>query len=265
MTGLGQAVRATLAAAPAPQEERGGAAGRGGSVVSGISRSAGIEPSQQSWYDGGPFGVLVICTGNVCRSPAIGTLLVARARGLGLNPQGWLAVHTAGAAAVVGAPLHRDTAAALASVGVPVDGAHVARQLIPPDVASADLVLTATREHRSVAVRAYPPAVQRTFTLLELARLVAMTDIPMADHDDPGTVPASAAQERGLPARARQLVVTARARRGLARLADPADDDLPDPIGRPPEVHIEMVRRADDAIRAILTALVADPSPGASG
>ena len=73
---------------------------------------------------------------------------------------------------------------------------------------SADLVLTATREHRSAVVGMAPSAVRRTFTLLELARIAVAAAPAGRDRHRSGQPSATvrqavawAAQMRGVDAR----------------------------------------------------------------
>ena len=53
----------------------------------------------------------------------------------------------------------------------------VAQQLTRELVRDASLVLALTRKHRSAVVRLEPAALRRTFTLRELARLLALADL----------------------------------------------------------------------------------------
>ena len=203
------------------------------------------------------FRVLVVCTGNVCRSPAVAALLMTRAREAGLAPEQWLQVRSAGTHALDGAGLHEQTARALAGVGVLVSPAHQAHRLIAQDVRGADLVLTATREHRAAAARLHPPAVQRVFTLLEMAALLttaSTTSPPAGGHSSSSGSP-SAPTPTEWVARAGQLVADARAARGRVRIDDPAELDLADPVDAPPTVHDAVVARADAAVGVILAAL----------
>jgi len=112
------------------------------------------------------FRVLVVCTGNICRSPA-GERLLRHRLPLGSG----IEVASAGTHGVVGHPVEPTMARLLVEDGV--DAEHfAARRLSAALVAEADLVLGMETEHRSAAVTAYPRALTRTFTLREFAHLV---------------------------------------------------------------------------------------------
>src|SRR4051794_36866270 len=87
--------------------------------------------------------VLVVCTGNQCRSPASEALLRRR---LGPGTADF-EIWSAGTAARDGAVLHPLTADALAHHGAGLRR-HQARRLLVEDVLGADLVLCAERMHR---------------------------------------------------------------------------------------------------------------------
>lgn len=114
--------------------------------------------------------LLVVCTGNVCRSPLTATLLEARLGDL-------VAVTSAGTRALVGSPMTGQTASLALERGVPPEriAAHRARDLRAEDVREADLVVALAREHRRAVVRTHARALRRTFTLRELARLARAT------------------------------------------------------------------------------------------
>ena len=170
-----------------------------------------------------PMRVLVVCTGNICRSPAVERLLCAR---LGAAVQGRpvagslvpaIEVGSAGTGALVGRPMTRAMAQLVLEHGADPAG-FVSRQLEASMIRSADLVIALTRRHRSAIVELVPGAVRRTFTLRELARLAA--DV------DPSALPGANATTAD---RLRALVPLAGLRRGLAS-SRPVDDDVVDPF-----------------------------------
>ena len=133
----------------------------------------------------------------------------------------------------------------LAEIGIDEAG-FVARALTPPMVTSADLVLTATREHRTAVLADTPAVLRRTFTIREMASLVSGLN-PDLDVTTP-------ADER-----ARAVVAAAAAARGTARRAG-VDDDIADPYRR----GLGQFRSCRDdiavAARAIADALVPPPT-----
>src|SRR4051794_24659301 len=141
--------------------------------------------------DGRPFRLLCVCEGNLCRSPVAELLLDAA-----LRPD--VEVASAGTHAVVGAPVAPQMRALLEGRSVASD-AFRARQLQAADLRAGDLVLTMTVPQRGRVVELAPAVVRRTFTLRELARLLAEVD--------PGALPAGTVGERfrrAVPAAAAQ-------------------------------------------------------------
>lgn len=171
------------------------------------------------------FRILMVCLGNVCRSPLMERLLRARL------PQATVA--SAGLIAMAGRPIEPTAAAELARLAGSADG-FVARQFVSRHADEADLVLTATAEIRSAVLRESPGALRRSFTLVEFSRLV-------------DSAPASVGG-------AKELVAWAAANRSL--LAG-ADLDIRDPMGRAPEVHREVADVIDKATRRIASSLSA--------
>ncbi|MBO1755777.1 hypothetical protein [Allobranchiibius sp. CTAmp26] len=110
--------------------------------------------------------VLIVCTGNVCRSPYIERLLRAEIGDLGVT------VTSAGTQALAGEPMQDGSAELLSQAGVDAEG-FVARQLTPAMVEGADLVLTATREHRRSVVRTAPRGLRYVFAIDDFSDLVA--------------------------------------------------------------------------------------------
>ncbi len=182
---------------------------------------------------GGRFPVLVVCTGNVCRSPAAELLLRA---GLAGDPA--VEVSSAGLDALAGAPVDEPVARLLRDRGVDPEGFR-ARQLSPSDVRQAGLVLTMTAAQRRAVVTAVPAAVRRTFTVLEFAGLAELADLD---------------GRAGAPAERIAAVLDAVPRLRAVRppAEDPAEDDVPDPYGRPDDVVAEVVATLTDAVERLL-------------
>lgn len=97
--------------------------------------------------------VLVVCVGNICRSP-IGERLLRKAL-----PN--LDIHSAGLAAVVGETADKDANAAANEIGVDLAG-HVARQLTDEMGAAHDLILVMEPGHRAEIGRKFPQLLGRT-------------------------------------------------------------------------------------------------------
>ena len=181
-----------------------------------------------------PFRILCVCIGNVCRSPVAERLLATR---LGVE----FDVSSAGVGAVVGHGVHPESAAALAQIGWSGDG-FAARQLVVPMLRDAQLVLTATTEIRRAVLEEEPSVMRRAFTWVEFGLLTeewSRQARPTSDGQSAADLVAWAARNRGLLAG--------------------RDLDTPDPIGRPPEAHVEAVRIIDEAVRQIAEVLAPKP------
>jgi len=97
--------------------------------------------------------VLVVCVGNICRSP-LGERVLQRALP-------GVSVTSAGIAAVVGAGADAVGAQAAAEIGVDLDG-HVARQLTDEIGGTHDLILVMEQGHRAEISRRFPQLSGRT-------------------------------------------------------------------------------------------------------
>lgn len=105
--------------------------------------------------------VLLVCTGNTCRSPmaeAIARDEVARAGGSEVR------VISAGAAASSGAPATPEAVTALRAAGLDLS-AHRSRPLSRDLIAEADLILGMSRSHVAAVLAADPTASAKTTTL----------------------------------------------------------------------------------------------------
>jgi len=182
-----------------------------------------------------PFRVLCVCQGNICRSP-VAAVLLQEALGPGVE------VTSAGTRAVVGAPVAPPMEALLVGRGAG-SGTFRARQVRPEHLREADLVLTMTTRQRGKAAALAPAVVRRTFTLAELARLLA--DV------DPDGLGAMAAAER-----LRAAVPLAEARRRF--VADPQGDDIADPYGRDEAAYARAFAEIEDAVGRLSAVLRLD-------
>jgi protein-tyrosine phosphatase len=179
--------------------------------------------------DSAPVDVLAVCTGNLCRSPMVETLLRAAAPGL--------VVRSAGTAAPLLRPWHPLTVQVLHEAGHDVSGR--AQRLRRADVAAARLVLTAEGMHRALAIHLEPDAEDRTFTLLEAVRLLRAAPLP-----------AALGPER------------LAAHLAAVRRENPAeyDDDLADPILGDLEQFRTCLRAVDEALGVIVPVLTERPA-----
>jgi protein-tyrosine phosphatase len=181
------------------------------------------------------FGVLVVCTGNLYRSPLAECLLRQRLH----EARQVIRLASAGTEAVPGTPMPTPTASFLLERGADPSGTSC-RRLTKELVEGSDLVLAAATEHREAAVRLSPVwALTRAFTLCEFARLVRAQDA--AGVTDPAD-------------RFAALVRGAAARRGAARV-QPDADDIDDPLGARPEELRECLVRIEGVVDRIASAV----------
>jgi protein-tyrosine-phosphatase len=106
--------------------------------------------------------ILVVCSGNICRSPiAEGLLRRALERRLGAAAP---SVSSAGTIAIDGGPPSEGSIVAAAERGVDI-AAHVATALTDAAIRTADLCLCMAGEHRDEIAGRVPEAAARAFTL----------------------------------------------------------------------------------------------------
>jgi protein-tyrosine phosphatase len=174
-------------------------------------------------------GILVVCTGNVCRSPmAEGFLRTALVERLG---EGAPAVTSAGTAGWDGSGAMHESIRAAQELGVDI-GTHLARRLSRSMLDDADLIVCMASDHRDAIVGSRPDLRSKTFTIKELVRLL------------------EASPARG--SLAERIATAAEARDGSRR----ADEDVRDPLGDPIDGYrqvAEELRDLSDRLAAALT------------
>ena len=190
-----------------------------------------------------PLNILVVCTGNICRSPLAEKLLQSRLTTAGIPA----IVTSAGTRALVDHPM-TDEAAFLATQYGAEPTLHAAQQLTADRIAVADLVLTATREHRGEVVSLHPRANRYAYTLNQFARLVDANppaiEQPVVELVETPTI--------------KDYLAEISATKGLAvPPLDPNDDDIEDPYRRSAEVYDRVGVVIDKSVTTIATALAA--------
>ena len=179
--------------------------------------------------------IVVVCTGNVCRSPYIERRLRQELAGTAIQ------VTSAGTRGLVGRDMDAGSRELLDRAGADVRG-FAARELTAEIVGSADLVLTAAREHRSAAARLHPAALNRVQTLRDLADLLE------------GVTPGDVVSLGGRGDWVRQVVAAAVARRALVP-ARQETVDITDPIGASPDVFARMATEVEAALKPVVGVL----------
>lgn len=195
--------------------------------------------------------ILIVCAGNVCRSPYVERVLQAR---LDAAAPGRFSVSSAGTAAVDGAPIFPRSADAARRRGADPDG-FASTQLSAGALTGIDLVLTTERAHRAAVLDLAPAMLRRTFTLREFERLVRpLLELDAVTPDFWDTFP--------------RIVATTRI---ATAPSDPQDDDLADPVRGDETAHDRMCVLADAAIDAVVACAAAgagaatQPGPADAG
>lgn len=181
----------------------------------------------------GTVEILVVCMGNICRSPFAEVILQEEARRRA-GRETPVSVRSAGVRGLDGRPATAEMRDEAARLGLDLSD-HRGAAVDAAAVSGADLILTMTESQRDALVRLAPGASERTFTLRELARLLRHVEPPEVD-----TV------------RERVAELTRRAHRARPRVPGPRDrEDVPDPYGASREFY----RDTADAISELVDAV----------
>ena len=188
--------------------------------------------------------ILVVCTGNICRSPFIERLLQHQLDERRPGSDRAVLVHSAGTGALTGSAMDERAAAQLVAHGGDPSGFR-ARDLTHDLIAGSDLVLTATRAHRGTVSAMHPKVLRKVFTFRDFADLVAGVD-------------GLSARVTRMDPRAwvRQVTEDAAASRGINPPLEPAQADIVDPFRREDEVFATMAQQIVGSMPAVVRALV---------
>jgi protein-tyrosine phosphatase len=180
--------------------------------------------------------VLVVCTGNICRSPiAEGFLRDRSARAFG-DP---LRVGSAGTWARTGNPPTEEAMLAAGERGVDIE-AQTSTSFRGELARRADLVLTMTEEQRGEVLGQVPEAGGKTFTLKELVALLRELPAP----------PSPADREILL----RRIAEADELRRGSGA-PDVPDADVADPLGLSLEAYRAVAWEIESLVDELLKGL----------
>jgi protein-tyrosine phosphatase len=184
----------------------------------------------------GAFGVLFVCTGNICRSPTAEAL--AR-RELARYPGAPIQLSSAGSHALEGNPAASRSMLAASSRGASLER-HFARELTRRRVRGADLILCMAAEHRPFVLSYDRAAASKTFLLASFARVASQWGWLATSPADLVTLAAEHAREQ-------------------------PGDDIDDPLGRSSEAYAACAERLDSLVTPVVAALVKGLPVGSQG
>ena len=172
--------------------------------------------------------ILVVCTGNVCRSPiAEGYLRSELAARFGAGAP---TVASAGTAGWEGSPADPGSVAAAAAHGIDISS-HRGRRLLMEHLDDASLVLAMASEHRDGVTAGAPALAGHVFTLKELVRLLEA--LPSPTLGDPTDA-----------VRARVAEADRLRRSGFE--GNPRDEDVADPLGMSDAVFLAVASELEE-------------------
>ena len=192
--------------------------------------------------------VLMVCTGNICRSPMAEALLRAQVNSRAVR------IHSAGTRALIDKPMTQDARDLAIEHGADEETveSHRARWLLEPVADDADVIFAMSREHRTAAVELAPRVLRQTFTIREFARLAR--ELP--SETIKGTADAAGTSPRARLAAVSALVTQ---QRGTITPVLPQDDDIIDPYRRSRETYeksaAQLIPAVDEVARVLRATL----------
>jgi len=186
-----------------------------------------------------PFSVLMVCMGNICRSPMAERLLAREVGDL-------VYVHSAGTGGWhVGSTMDPGAARQVRSRGGDCDR-FAARKLDGGLIDGSDLILTATIEQVEYIADLRPDAAGRTFVFGEFGRLLRSADL--------SSLPPAAADQDTVHARGAALVEAVDKVRAGTRPT--VADELDDPYGRGESYFSRVADEIEDVVLPLAAALL---------
>lgn len=183
------------------------------------------------------YTILTVCTGNICRSPAMERMLAHL-----LADQPGIEVISAGTYAHDGEDMQPPMKRLLEDYGADVED-FTAEQVTGRMIRRADLILAATRVHIADMLAEAPEAQERMFTHPEFGRLV--------ESADPAELGSAVGPDAAAADKLAALVPRLDRARSLEAGKKTRDDDVVDPYMLPDSVYRETFRQIREPIDAL--------------